>query len=227
MRWSYRLFWIVAVLGFWACPASARAGQVLVSNLDQPPSSFSPSIIDPADFWAQQFTTGVSASLVSIKANLGELDAGINGDFIVTAQLFQVTTTSNTPDQGSLVASFTEVGNIPTGMGNFANVEFDPTSTVSLDKSKFYWFVLSGSSSDGSGAFSWQFTDSTIHSGAPGSSLPNFAFFDGSLSSWTIGPDSPFLIEVQGSVPEPSSLILGCVGLSAVVFAARRRMRVR
>jgi hypothetical protein len=222
MRSSYRLLSIVALLGFWACPFTARAGQVLVSNLDQPVSGLSPSTIDPGDFWAQQFTSGVAATLTSITTSLGEFDSGNNQNFKLTAQLFQVTSISNTPDQGSLVAGFTQVGSIPTGDGNFANVEFDPTHSVSLDPSKFYYFVLSGSSSDGSGAVQWQFTDSTASSG-PGT-LPNYAFFDG--TSWSQFGGSPFLIEVQGAaVPEPSSLILGCVGLSAVVFAARRRMR--
>ncbi len=224
MKWRCRLLPLIAVMGFWASPFTARAGEVLVSNLDQVPSAFSPSIIDTADFWAQQFTSGVPSDLVSIKANLGELHSGNNGDFALTARLFEVGSASSTPDLGSLVATFSQVGLIPTGAGNFANVEFDPTGTVSLDQNKFYWFVLSGSSSDGTGAVSWQFTDSTIHSG-PGT-LPNYAFFSAG-GTWTASPGSPFLIGVQGSVPEPSSLILGCVGFSAVVFAVRRRMRVR
>jgi hypothetical protein len=220
MRWSYRFLPIVAVVGFWAFPFTARAGQVLVSNLDQPVSAVSPSTIDTADFWAQQFTSGISATLTSVKASLGEFDSGTNHDFMLTAQLFQVGSSSNTPDQGALVANFTQVDPIPTGTGNFANVEFDPTSSVSLDPSKFYWFVLSGSSSDGSGATSWAFTDSTTTHG-PGS-LPNYGFFDG---MWSEFSGSPFLVEVQGqAVPEPGSLVLGFIGLSAVVWAARRRM---
>ena len=103
MKCSYRLFSIVAVLGLSLSPFSARAGEVLVSNLDRLVSGSSPSIIDPANNWAQQFTSGVSTDLLSIKASLGELDSGNNQDFALTAQLFAVGSSSLNPDQGALV----------------------------------------------------------------------------------------------------------------------------
>jgi hypothetical protein len=191
--------------------------------LDQTPDQFSPSTIDVNDFWGQQFTTGISANLVSIRTSLGEFDGGLNQGFSVTAQLFVVDSANSTPDMGTLLGTLKQVGSIPSGAGNFANVEFDPAGSISLDKSKFYWFVLSGVG-DNTGSASWQFTESTTHSG-PGT-LPNFAFFDSISQTWTETPDAPFLTEVNGSaVPEPGSLILGCVGISSVILAARRRRR--
>ena len=198
-------------------PGLARASQVIVSNLalDGQPGQFSPSQIDPSDSWAQEFTTGGYFTLQSVVANLGELNTGTNGDFTLTAQLYSVTNAGDNPSLGTLLASFSQVGPIPTAPNVYSNVEFDPTSPVSLNPSSFYWFVLSGSSSDGTGSVQWQFTDSSVTTG-PGTLSAYAAFAAG--YGWTVTPSipppfSPFLIEVDGvAVPEPSSLLLGCVG---------------
>jgi hypothetical protein len=102
-------------------------------------------------------------------------------------------------------------------------VEFDATTAVSLNASSFYWFVLSGSSSDGSGSVQWQFADTFDTTGGTGS-LPNVA---NDFGGWTTfnPPETPFLITVNavgGAVPEPSSLVLGCAGFAAALFARRR-----
>jgi PEP-CTERM motif len=155
--------------------------------------------------------------------NLGDLNTGNIGDFAVTAQLVSVTSETTTPDMGTVVASFTQNGVIPTT--GFSNVEFDPTSTFRFSASNFYWFVLSGSSSDQSGSVQWQFAD-TFNSAGPGS-LPNIAnIFIGS-GGWTFLNEPPFLIQVDATtaVPEPGSLALGCMGMVAVVFARRQVMK--
>jgi len=203
---------------------------VLVSNLlpDGVVSSnpFSPVVVDPADTWAQEFTSGVSVNLSSIQASLGQLNSGSNGDFSVTAQLYQVSSAGDSPDQGTLVATLNQVGAISTS--GFTNVEFDPSGTVGLDASKFYWFVLSGASRDGSGGVSWQFSESPINLIGPGS-LPNYAFESGG-PPWTIFPPTdspasyPFLIQVNGgAVPEPGSLtlLLTAIALTAAYLFLR------
>jgi hypothetical protein len=126
-----RIWSMIAVVGLSAYPLTARAGEVIVGNLDQPIASTSPSQIDPTFTWAQEFTTGGSFNLQSIVASLGDLNPGNNGDFTVTAQLFSVMVGTTTPDQGTLLTSFTENGAIPTT--GFSKVEFDPTNTVSLN----------------------------------------------------------------------------------------------
>jgi PEP-CTERM motif len=217
-----RIWSMIAVVGLSAYPLTARAGEVIVSNLNQPPDS-STSQIDPTFTWAQEFTTGGSFNLQSIVASLGDLNPGNNGDFTVTAQLFSVMVGTTTPDQGTLLTSFTENGAIPTT--GFSKVEFDPTNTVSLNASSFYWFVLSGSSSDGSGSVQWQFANTFDHTG-PGA----FAFIANQTGgNWTLLTDpttaTAFLIQVigiGGAVPEPSSLVLGCMGFAAALFAGRR-----
>jgi hypothetical protein len=226
MRMRLGIWSMIAVVGLSAYPLSARAGQVIVSNLNQTPDPFT-SQIDPSFTWAQEFTTGGSFTLLNVFASLGDLNPGNNGDFTVTAQLFSVVNAGDTPNLGTVVANFApNTASIP--MSSPAPVEFDPTSsTVSLSGSSFYWFVLSGASSDGTGSVQWQFADTfnTDPGSVPGSSLPNIANLVG--GGWTLlnPPATPFLIEVNavgGAVPEPSSLVMGCAGFAAVLFARRR-----
>jgi hypothetical protein len=224
MRFSSRLFTVLAVLGLASCPLSARA-DIIVGNLGQPPDpTLSPSIIDPSDFWAQQFTSGIATSMVSIEASLGDFNAGTS-NFALTAQLVSVTSESMTPDLGTVVATLTQVGSIPTT--GFANITFDASAPIALNPSLYYWFVLTASSTDMTGNVGWQFTDSSTVSGT--GTLPNYAGYAGELPSpsWESFPGTPFLIQVNGlsAVPEPTSLILGCVGFSAVIFGAARSRR--
>ena len=236
MRLRSRVWPILAFLGLCSSPFTTRADQVLVSNLlpDGVVSSnpFSPIVVDPTDTWAQEFSSGVSVNLSSIQASLGLLNPGNNADFSLTASLYQVSKVGDTPDLGSLVATLSQVGSISnTG---YTNVEFDPSGTVALDASKFYWFVLSGTSGDGSGGVSWQFSDQPNPLAGPGT-LPNYGFESGTPPSppWAIFPPTtdpstfPFLIQVNGVVPEPSSMILGCIGFSAVLLARRWTLRSR
>jgi hypothetical protein len=212
---------MIAVVGLSAYPVNARAGQVIVTNMGQTPDSQT-SQVDPSFTWAQEFTTGGSYNLLNVLTSLGQFISGNNGDFTVTAQLFTVTNETSTPNEGTLLTSFTQVGNISTS--GFSSVEFDPTTAVSLSASSFYWFVLSGSSSDRSGSVQWQFADTFDTTGGTGS-LPNVANETG--GAWTTfnPPETPFLITVNavgGAVPEPSSLVMGCAGFAAALFARRR-----
>jgi hypothetical protein len=78
----------VTLLGLSAIPSPAPASDLIVGNLDQPPSPSSPVQINTKDFWAQEFTTGgLTVNLASIIANLGNLVPGANGDFALTARL--------------------------------------------------------------------------------------------------------------------------------------------
>ena len=111
-RWSHRVLPIIALLGVSGSFDTAHADQVLVSSLlaDGVVSSnpISPSIIDSSDSWRREFTSGVSTNLVSIKASLGQLDPGNNGDFSLTAQLIQVSSASDNPAVGVLVATLSQ-----------------------------------------------------------------------------------------------------------------------
>jgi hypothetical protein len=230
MKMKIRILPMIALLGFSVAVSSARASQVIVSNLalDGQPGLLSPSQIDPSDSWAQEFTTGGYFALQSVFANLGELNTGTNGDFTLTAQLYSVTNAGDNPSLGTLLTSFSQVDPIPTAPNVYANVGFDPISSVTLNPSSFYWFVLSGSSSDGTGSVQWQFTDSSVTTG-PGTFSAFAAFATG--FGWTVTPSvpppfSPFLMEVDGvAVPEPSSLVLGSLGFGALLFVRRRMTR--
>ena len=58
MRIGFRICSMIAIVGLSAFPLDARAGQVIVSSLGDPIGAFSPSQVDTADFFAQEFTTG-------------------------------------------------------------------------------------------------------------------------------------------------------------------------
>jgi hypothetical protein len=229
------------MIAIMACSA-ARAEDVLVGNLDQgiPPSMGGPfyDVIQPltpgdplSGFTAaQEFTPGLAGeTLTRIFASLGGYDVG-DGTFTLTAQLFAIDPSSNLPT-GTALTSFTfnpaAIPPPPSGadLPTFANVELDPTSAVSLDATKGYWLVLSGSSDDGSGSTLWQYAGSDTHSG-PGD-LPHFANMSG--GQWN-GPfplpgveNQPYMLQVNGvaAVPEPASWVLGCIGFSGLLGLSR------
>jgi hypothetical protein len=203
---------------------SARADTIVVGNLDQTPQDsdlivpYDPSIAFSGLTRAQEFNTAtVAMPLERIFANIGNLDTGTNGDFQLTATL--LADSSGTPTGSPLVTFTFNASSIPTS--GFANVEFDPVGTFNLAANTNYWFVLSGSSSDFSGSASWNYTDSTTTTG-PGS-LPNFNYSVDGGTTWN-GPfsGSPYLIEVDGAVPEPTGWVLASIGFAAVLGLARR-----
>jgi hypothetical protein len=195
-----------------------RAGSLVVGNLDQPAAPSSPDTLDDTFSLAEEFTTGSSGTTLDhIFASLGRLDTGNAGDFTLTAQL--VADSGDTPT-GALLTGFTfAMASIP-GTG-FATVAFDPTSSVTLAANTSYWFVLSGTSSDGSGSVAWQWTDSLTSSG-PGS-LPNFATNSTISPGWSVSPNQPYLIQVNASVPEPASWVLAGLGFAGLSLARARR----
>ena len=132
MRTPLRILTMMALFGAMASPAASRAAGVVVGNLGQPPvNSFQilanlPSMGFTGVTAAQQFTTGPNpTSIDRVFASLGNFDAGTNGSFALTAQLFADDPTHQIP--GASLATFTyNAGSIPTF--GFANVEFDTSS---------------------------------------------------------------------------------------------------
>ena len=216
MRFVFRVGTLIVLVVLGSCTLSARASQVIVGNLSATPDPVaSPSVIDPFDFWAQEFTSGVAATLQNIDASLGNFSAGNNGDFVLTAPLFQVPGPTNTPDQGTLIATLTQNGVIPTS--GYANVGFDASSSVALSPNLSYWFVLSATSSDKSGQVDWQFTDGDTTSVIGPGSLSNAAVLSPNIlpPSWTVFTDAPFLMQVNGSFAVVPNRALSCWGASA------------
>jgi hypothetical protein len=216
--------------------ATARAGDLVVGNLDQPvadsiqilPYFSSLGGAFPGEKAAQQFETGPSqtTSLDHIFVSLGNLDLGTNGSFAITAEL--VADNSNLPT-GSVLTTFTyNAATIPTS--GFSVVTFDPTSAVTLQAATKYWFVIGGAYSNSAdadlGSVSLQYTFSTTSHGPGG-----FGFYNDSNdggSTWNLDPSNgqgvnePFLMQVNSaSVPEPGSWVLGGIGLSCTLLFAR------
>jgi hypothetical protein len=106
---------------------------------------------------------------------------------------------------------------VPTISTGFTNVTLTPTSSVTLTANTDYWLVLSATGSGGD--YQWEYTNTLS------SSFPNYAMSTDNGASWAIGtPAGPFLLDA--TTPEPSSLVLGALGLLAfglVVCAHRLR----
>jgi hypothetical protein len=228
MRPNLRTLWIFALSALLSSPLAAQAGDLVVGNLDQgnTPSNYdtiNPFIagVHPGYTAAQEFTTGATGtSLDKVFASLGNYDPG-DGTFALTASLVLDNRTTPT---GAVQTTFSfNVASIP-GSG-LAVVEFDPTSSVSLTANTGYWFVLTANSDDGSGSTDWQWTTSTDHSG-PGT-LPRFAnnFAGTDPNQWNVFPDEPFMIQVNSTVgpvvPEPTSWVLGGIGLAGMLMVTR------
>jgi hypothetical protein len=211
----------------------AHAG-IVVSNLDQPVvGSTMVGAVElgmppfPFNFeYAQEFTTGSqSFKLGSIIASLGAATGNYSGN----AELL----TDNKDSPGSTVLTvftFPSVGinnlpYIPIIGPSYGDLSFTPAMTgLLLSADTSYWFVLGAS---GTGSFQWQFTDSSTVSGE--GSLPNTAVSN-SPGIWSVYPDSaePFLIQVNASVPEPSTFVLiGWAGLIGLGVLLGRRGRPR
>jgi len=182
-------------------------GTVIVSNLtDTVNGTGTIYSSGPPQSYAQEFLTGNSSLALSrIIVALG----GASGTFTATADL--VNNNSGLP--GSTVLTGFTVPTIPSGV---ADLTLTPTSSVTLQANTDYWFVLSAS---GSGSFQWEYT-STLSS-----SFPNYAVSMDNGATWATGtPAGPFLLEAD--TPEPSSLVLGAIGLltfSMVVCVRRLR----
>jgi len=182
-------------------------GSIIVSNLTDTVNGTGTIYgSGPPQSYAQEFLTGSSSLVLSnVMVALGEA----SGTFTATADL--VNNNSGLP--GSAVLTGFTVPTIPTGI---ADLTLIPTSSVTLQANTDYWFVLSAS---GSGNFQWEYT-STLSS-----SFPNYATSTDNGTTWTIGtPAGPFLLAANS--PEPSSLVLGAIGMLAfgsVVFVRRLR----
>jgi len=222
IRQCVRTLALIAVMGVSLSSLGAKGGTI-VSNLGNDAGTFSPLTITSETFWAQQFTIGaLPVELSRITAQLGNLDTGRSDDFALFVSLVCTTSASDFPIDGTLVTGFSYTpSDIPAD--GFADVAFTPGSSVVLDPGQFYWFVITGGSSDGTGSVDWQFTDDPTTTG-PGA-LSGVGRFDVG-SGWVANDSGPFVIQVEGAViPEPTSWLMGAMGLSAAFAASRLRRR--
>jgi hypothetical protein len=222
MRLPPHLLPLIAVCVLAAAPFPARGADIIVSNLNQTNDgndTIQPYVpgVQPGFAAAQEFTTGLQSYVLSqILANLGGFDPGAKNDFTLTATL----QSDNGGTPGSVLTTFTyDINSIPAA--GFAHVAFNPINSVILTSGVNYWFVLSGSSSDGTGGVNWSFTNSTSVEG-PGT-LPAFNTSNDNGATWN-GPFSgqPYQIQVSGTlVPEPASWVPGSLGLAGMFLATR------
>jgi hypothetical protein len=211
MRYLQTRFFCIVAAAIIANIGQTRGG-VIVSNFTEPQSgSGGVFAAGPSQAYAQGFTTGSqSVELDTVIADLGEA----KGTFTASAELL-ADNGSGLP--GSTIRTTFIVPTIPTGTGNFADVTFTPNSNVLLDADTTYWFALFATGTDTSAVYRWCFTN-TLQA-----DLPNYAVRNDG-GAWSIGtPPGPFILQVNSAVPEPCSLVLLALGVSATGIAMRRR----
>ena len=222
---------LITLFGLATAPITVLAGPIsVVGNLDEG-SGFSQTIVpegltppgSPPYWIAQEFNTGASDPrivLSDIVASLGLFVQSNNNDFVLTAEL-DANASGNVP--GAKIADLTQNGSL--GVSSFNNVEFDPVGKVPLSPNTSYWFTLKAYSSDGSGSVDWQYASTDT----PSSGTGFFSYYgyttDGTIwSHIPVDPSlTPYLIQVDGVIPEPASLLLGSMGMLTVLAVSRRR----
>ncbi len=210
-HWS--LFALTAIVSFLTLPA-ARA-DILVSNLDQPFRAATP--IAELEYWAAQSfnTSDFAIELFSIAAIVGN---GANSPAVV-AELRRATGPDFEIDTSpaGLVGTFTA----PDMSGATSVRTFAPDSTMTLDATTNYWFVLGSSNA---GTYDWDYANEGLFSG-PGS-LGNYSDSSDGGATWDLrSNDFPYFIEVNGqaAIPEPSSAGMAVLMLAGWLVTRRRR----
>jgi hypothetical protein len=216
----------VAALLIVISTAAARGDSLLVGNLANAP--FGSDVIDAADARAQGFKTGDRDwNLTSIDAVLGGFNPG--GTFAVSAVLAASTTNAkgdDVPEVSNPLATFL----VPTIDASFTTLRFTPTASFVLKANTEYWFVLTVTAAGGA-PFEWQYTyDTALDPTSEGSLTSAAATIPPGSGAWVSQPNAPYLIQVVGTpvagaaaVPEPSSWIVGSLGLSSVFMLLHRR----
>lgn len=133
-----------------------------------------------------------------------------------TSAAFQVllyNDSANNP--GSQVAVLGSTSSIPS---TATDITFNPSGVI-LSANTTYWIVMNTS---GAGIYRTYFPSTLSGSGAAFNSA--FSRSNNGGSSWALGAstDPPYYLQLNGDVPEPSSVVLACLGLG-LLAAARRR----
>lgn len=195
---------------------SASAGTIDLSNNLSQARQINGSVINNDVWVAQEFSTTNSLFvLTDVAAPLYKTN-GATGNFAL--QIYDSLGSGGTP--GAFVAN---VINTDVSILNTSSSLFDTAVNIILSKNTNYFLVAKGVSLAAGAAFRWDFTSSTSGTGhgfLPGSSVS----YDAG-SSWSdISNVDPQKMRIQ-AIPEPASLSLFGIGLAALGFGKRRKLR--
>lgn len=210
-----RLF-LCGLVSFMTVQISAQAAVSLVSNIANPMSE--EDMFYQGSSLYQAFQTGSTAATVQgIQLKFG---------YVGNASGIGVSIYSDVGGQvGASLASFTPMG--PPGL--MAYQTFDFSGSLNVNANTNYWVVLSatgGTDIDGNTPWSSMnyvaITGDGSQTGLPGWTLANSHYF-GSPSSLVEYSGNSIQVAISGSaVPEPSSISLLVLGLSALALRRRR-----
>lgn len=188
----------------------APAQLVAFDNLGNP--SADNSSANDSIWLAQQFTTNnQSYSLISVTL-LMQRNSG-SGE--ATVEIWS----NSGGDPGSQMYSFNGAG---TYFPTLTNTSFIAPAGGILAANSTYWLVLKG---DAANEFGWSY--SSIDSGSGFGFSTEWRMGEvGKLDFWSGSNTQPFQMQLNvQAVPEPSSMVLLGMGMSAMGMAYRRRMK--
>jgi hypothetical protein len=201
---------VTAIQSFSIWSSAARADSVLLSNLAESPVAavgFNNTVLAAISFSTAQ----VSATLDDVQAQLAS-----NPGTTVFAQIR--VDSNNSP--GDLVTLLTTV-TFTQATSELAT--FDATSPLTLDAGAKYWLVLG--TTDSSGA-NWSVASDTNYVSSIGWTINSRTQSNDGGNTW-LNPftDTFVLFGLNGTVPEPSSLVLLLSGLGLAGATAWMRLR--
>jgi hypothetical protein len=207
MMTTPRTFALTILVGIaFSLSSSAQAGS-LYNNLGAVSDGTDPLIfLGPL---ADSFSTGAATTLNDVKLLLGT-------SFIDTSSSSVSLLSDNGTSPGSLIEHLGTISDSSLPMGSLAVVDFANFTPVALAANTRYWIELS--STDFSSAV-WSFSDDISGPGVAGEFFSN----DHGVMPDTL---SPFQMRVNtissSSVPEPSTLTLGVLGIGTLVVLRLR-----
>ena len=184
------------------CPRTSSA-DVIFSQTGTPSGHFTET---STEFWAQSFTVGSTAEVLST-VDVSLTAGSPSGEFFVDLY------SNNAGSPGTMLEALTGTNNPPGGISTYSS------SGSALSANTTYWIVQGISS--GGGFQYWD--EENNNSPEVGSSIgAKFSFDSG--SSWSLQPGFSMQMVVNGTeaVPEPST-VWAAIATTGGVFLLRRR----
>lgn len=195
---------------------SARAGVVFSNDFDDP-AGFTLNITS-SNSYASGFTTGTNASFL----NLTGVKLSLKTSSTASVPVVSIYSNAVGNNPGSLLTTLSGPASIT---NTVTSADYLFSGNLALSPFTSYWVVLS--TSDATSSYQWEFAnDAPVEQNLSGyAALGGRRKTTGSWGNNNSAADG--MLELQ-AVPEPSTIVMACIGVSgAVALDAKRRRRRR